>query len=411
MPCGRIPICVLSCVVFLGVASPGPLSAQGSRKGGGTAPSRSAPSVTPPTRRQPDRQPARPQVLFVSGVIVQEDGSPIPSGVVIERICGGRVTREGYPDSTGHFSFQIGGTGRSASVLPDASDESGAGADLFSGRGSQLSANSSALDRQVPTSLMGCEIRARLAGYTSTRVNIELSGPVGNLDLGTILLCRVSRVQGTLVSATDLAAPKPARKEFARFEETYGKKDLPAAERHLKTALEKYPNYAAAWFGLGQLYWDLGRPDDARAALSKAIEVDPKYVGPYVHLARIAAVQQNWESAADLSARAIELDPVAFLDAYYLNSAANYYLKRLDAAERSGKKAAQMDSLHRIPQVHLILADICQRRHDSTGAVEQLQRYLAIAPDSKQAGRVREQLKTMQEDGASPVATTQPRPE
>jgi tetratricopeptide (TPR) repeat protein len=399
-------------MVFLGTARPGLLSAQGSHKGGGTAPSRTTPSVSPPTRRQPDRQPSRPQVLFVSGIVMQEDGSPIPSGVVIERTCGGRVTRESYADSTGRFSFQIGGTSRAASILPDASDESGAEADLFGGRGSQLSAGPTALDRQASPSLMGCEIRARLAGYTSTRVTIDFSNSVGNVDLGTILLCRLSRVAGTLVSATDLAAPKSARKEFARFEETYRKKDLPAAERHLRTALDKYPNYAAAWFGLGQLYGDLGRLDDARTALSKAVEVDPKYVGPYVHLARLAAVQQNWESAADLSARAIELDPVAFVDAYYLNTAANYYLKRLEAAERSGKKTAQMDSLHRIPQVHLILADICQRRHDSAGAVEQLQRYLAIAPDSSQAGTVREQLKNMQKDDAArPVATTQPRPE
>ncbi len=140
------------------------------------------------------------------------------------------------------------------------------------------------------------------------------------------------------------------------------------------------------------------------------MEVDHNYVGPYIHLARLAAVEQKWQVAVELSDRAIDLDPVDFVDAYYLNAAANFYLNRLDAAERSGRKTEQMDPLHRIPQVHLILADILQRKQDAAGAVEQLQRYLAAAPDSAQAGPVREQLKKLMETDFRPMVTTQPRP-
>ncbi len=327
-------------------------------------------------------------MIFVSGVVVQENGAPLPTGVVIERNCNGRVTRETYVDARGNFSFQIGGINRSASVLPDASDESGSAADLFGGRGTQSSASSSAFDRQAPINLMGCEVRARLAGYRSTPVMLDSGSSVGQIDVGTIVLYPLSKVRGTTVSATDMAAPKPARKAFERFEKAFRKNDLADAERHLRSALEIYPNYAAAWFGLGQVYQSTQRLDEAKAALSKAVEVDHNYVGPYIHLARLAAVERNWQVAVELSDRAINLDPVDFVDAYYLNAAAYYYMNRLDSAERSGRKTEQMDPLHRIPQVHLILADILQRRHDAPGAIEQLQRYLAAAPESAQGVRV-----------------------
>ncbi len=402
---------VLSCLIVLGAAQPGDLSAQSTRGGGGTSSRRNTtPSVPRPSRSQPDRQQVQPQLIFVSGVVVQEDGAPLPTGVVIERNCNGRVTRETYVDAAGHFSFQIGGISRSASVLPDASDESGAAADMFGGRNSRPSAGSSVFDRQAPVSLMGCEVRARLAGYRSTPVMLGSGSSVGQIDMGTIVLYPLSKVQGTLVSATDMAAPKPARKAFGRFEKAFRKNDLAEAEKNLKSALEIYPHYAAAWYGLGQVYESMQRLDEAKAALSKAVEVDHNYVGPYIHLARLAVLEQKWQAAAELSDRAIELDPVDFVDAYYLNSAANYYMNRLDSAERSGRKTEQMDPLHRIPQVHLILANILRRRNDAEGAIEQLQRYLAAAPESAQAGAVREQVRKLTESGSRPVATTQSGP-
>ncbi len=65
---------------------------------------------------------------------------------------------------------------------------------------------------------MGCEVRARLAGYRSTPVMFDSGSSVGQIDVGTIVLYPLSKVRGTTVSATDMAAPKPARKAFERFE-------------------------------------------------------------------------------------------------------------------------------------------------------------------------------------------------
>ena len=65
--------------------------------------------------------------VFLSGKVVMEDGTPPPDAVTIERVCGGSVRPEGYTDSKGRFSFQLG---QNQGMMADASMSS---ADTMSG--------------------------------------------------------------------------------------------------------------------------------------------------------------------------------------------------------------------------------------------------------------------------------------
>ena len=56
--------------------------------------------------------------VFLSGKVVMEDGTPPPDAVTIERVCGGSVRPEGYTDSKGRFSFQLG---QNQGMMADAS--------------------------------------------------------------------------------------------------------------------------------------------------------------------------------------------------------------------------------------------------------------------------------------------------
>ena len=75
---------------------------------------------------------------------------------------------------------------------------------------------------------------------------------------------------------------------------------------------------------------------------------------------------------ADFSEQALALDPLSFPEAYTLNAVANFRLKRLDAAEKSARKAQQMDSNHRNPKIHLLLADILYWKSDPAGSAGEL---------------------------------------
>jgi hypothetical protein len=67
-------------------------------------------------------------------------------------------------------------------------------------------------------------------------------------------------------------------------------------------------------------------------------------------------------------------------------------LKNFDAAERSARKAQRLDSLHRLPLGHLILASILRQKQDLAGEAEQLRFYLKYAPQSTNAGQVQARL-------------------
>jgi hypothetical protein len=338
-----------------------------------------------------------PQVLFLSGTIVMEDGSAIPSGIVIERQCNGQVRREATADSNGNFSFQIGGSGRSSTVLPDASDSSWAFPDTYGNSNPQMSDSSPASGVSPSANLVGCEIRAHVGGYRSSTITITDSSLMGQTDIGAIVLSPLAKVAGTLISATDLMAPKEARKALERAQKEMQKKNLAEAEKQLKTAIEIYPHFAAAWFGLGCLYEYRRQNDDARAAFQKAIDADRMYVRPYIQLAQLSGREGKWQEVIDITDHALALDPLDSPEGYFLNAIANYNLHNLTASEHSALKAQRLDGRHLVPQVHLILADIMEQKQDLAGAMTQLRNYLKFAPPSAAVERVRSRLVAMEQ--------------
>jgi len=63
---------------------------------------------------------------------------------------------------------------------------------------------------------------------------------------------------------------------------------------------------------------------------------------------------------------------------------------------------------HRIPQVHLLLADILARHENYHDAIGEMQTYLKLAPNGKDAEQVRSRLAQIEKDQAS--ASQSPKP-
>jgi tetratricopeptide (TPR) repeat protein len=157
----------------------------------------------------------------------------------------------------------------------------------------------------------------------------------------------------------------------------------------LRAALAAYPKYAEAWFWLGWLHEQRRRYQESRAAYEKAVALDGNHARPYVGLAQIAGLEQRWQEAADFSERALALEPLHFPEAYFLNALAYYKMNDLETAERSARKGQLMDAGHRIPKIHLLLADILFQKNDLTGSLQAMQQYLDLAPDAPDAEAVR----------------------
>lgn len=390
---------------------------------GGTAPPAPSPSIPTPSTTGRERQqipqlgeqqpfPEMRRPIFLSGKVVLEDGTPPPEPVVIERVCNGVVRPEGYTDSKGRFSIELG---RNALMMADASVGSAADAG-FGGTGGFGTQRGSMANLGSPMGglserdLIGCELRASLPGYQSQVVMLSGRRLFDNPDVGTIILRRLGNVEGSTISMTSLSAPKDARKAYEKGREAVIKKKWTEAQKQLEKAVQLHPEYAAAWFELGRTFESQNNVAQAREAYGKALSADPKFINPYLQLAGIAARERNWEEVAEVTDRILQLNPFDFPGAYFYNAVANFNLRKLDAAEKSAKEALKLDTQHRFPKVNHLLGLILAQKHQFASAVTHLRNYLALVPDAPDAETVKKQLAEVEQFAAGTTSSPSPEP-
>ena len=403
-------------------------AAAGSDTGGATGVSKQPGPGLPNDRTQPPGLDPRQQQqipemvrpIFISGKVMLEDGTPPQESVVIERVCSGNARPEGYTDSKGRFSFEVG---RNQGMFSDASygndrdpfsnassggfgSAPGGGRTMGGGGGSNPMAR-----QQMERELMGCDIVAKLAGYRSEAVSMAGRRSMDNPDIGTIVLRRIANVEGLATSMTTLMAPKDARKAYDKGRELMKKNKLAEAQKELDKAVELHPKFAIAWFELGRLHLTANKTDEAKAAFGKALEADPKYVNPYMPLSQMAAGALKWEEAAELTGKLIRLNPVDFPQAFLINGVANYNLKKYDEAEKSAQEAVKMDAQHRMPKAHHLLGALLAEKGELEPAANQLRNYLKFSPQAGDADGVRKMITEIESRlGANAEAKAEPAP-
>jgi tetratricopeptide (TPR) repeat protein len=386
-----------------GAASPGSGATTTTPGSGTTSTTTTTPNpgrTTIPTTPSPTQQPTMaPPPIFISGRVMLEDGTAPPSGVVMERVCGGSTHAEGYADSNGYFSVELGRSNNG--VMQDASEGGGNMRDFGSGGmadtggfgnlgGGRMSPLGSDMRFQ------NCELQARLAGYRSQSVSLVNRRSMDNPDVGVILLHRLGPNEGTIVSANSLAAPKNARKAYDKGMDALKKRKPADAGKEFQKAVELYPEYAAAWYEMGRLQVAQQDRENARKSFDAAVKADPKYVSPLVEIAFLEAQAQNWKDLAETTDKAARLDSFDYPQVFLLNAVANYNLHNIEAAEKSARQAAKLDTRHQYPKSAHLMGIILAQRQDYQGAAEQFRTYLKFAPSASDASAVRSQLENIE---------------
>jgi tetratricopeptide (TPR) repeat protein len=368
-----------------GAPAAGPTDPGGGSPGsipGSRPPTQQSPFPNDP-RQQQQRFPEMQRPIFLSGKVVMEDGTPPPEPVTIERICNGQPRPEGYTDSKGRFSFQLG---QNQHMLSDASVSNTA--DTFGGIGGPN--NQSSMGGGFPggagggireRDLMGCEVRASLPGFRSEVVNLAGRRSMDNPDVGTIILRRLANVEGLTTSATALAAPKDAKKAFEKGRDQARKNKLADAEKELTKAVMIYPKYANAWADLGKVQELQNKGEAARESYAKALEADSKLVPPYIALALMYAKENKWPECAEYSGKAIKLNPFDYGEAYFYNAVANLNTQNLDEAEKSAREGIKTEKGKKIAKMHHVLGIVLAQKNDTDGALEHMKGYLHMLPE------------------------------
>jgi tetratricopeptide (TPR) repeat protein len=229
-----------------------------------------------------------------------------------------------------------------------------------------------------------CPVTIRLSGYRKNQAVLR--------NGGVIVMKRPGSYANPTVSLTTLEAPEDARKAFEKGVAAMVGKKWAAAQKEFERAVAAYPEYAPAWGALGEVLVEQAQPQPARQAFERAVKSDPKFAPAWAQLARLAANQGRIQDILAAAERALQLDATGFPAVYMYQAMADLALKRLDAAEKSARRAVELDTFHEIPAAEHVLGSVLAAKGDREGAIQHWQKYLELSPQAPDAAEVRKRI-------------------
>jgi len=202
----------------------------------------------------------------------------------------------------------------------------------------------------------------------------------------------LSDIRGATVNVARLEVPDKARSEFDKACGDFKKKKFADAETHVRSAIEKYSNYVAAWVMLGQVLSAQQEAEKAREACSQAEKADPSYLPPYLCLAELDVKSGQWDEILNVTKMAMGLNPVGDVYAYFYRAIALFNLNQLPEAEKTALQAEGIDTQHHDASVHYLLAQIYEAKGDFASAVAEVKQFLKINPDKEKTDEAKQYL-------------------
>lgn len=326
------------------------------------------------------------------------DGTKVPTDALVERVCGAKVRQQVHTSPGGDFSMQLG------SQVDSMMDASASG----TRQATQPDKNS---EFGIPRrELSNCELRASVAGFSSSIINLVALDGMSSINVGSIVVQRREKIEGVTLSASAYKAPKEAIRAYEKGMEAARKNKLADARKYFGRAVEIYPEYTNAWYQLGTVLQKDQQKEAALAAFTQATTTDSRFLPPYLSLSVMAFETENWKDVLSYTDHVLDLDPLHHVpgyvldldssdyeEAYFYNALANYKLKKFDAAEKSGLKAEHIDLVTHFPQLHLMMAEIYARKKNYDMAVIETRTYLQLTPHAKNTEQVRARLAKLEE--------------
>lgn len=345
-------------------------------------------------QNNPFEQMTRP--IFMSGKVMLSNGSPPPEPVVIERVCNGQTRPEGYTDSKGRFSFQLGADQSAAMMDASYGGGFGQGPGNFGGN----SMGGVRADSMGGVDLSGCELRASLPGFRSDLLMLGRRRPMEDPDVGTIVLHPLSGFIGAAVSATTLTAPKKAKSAYDKGLREMRKSDpkLDKAVERFEEAVELHPEFASAWALLAEAKLLMNDTDGAEAAFSKSIEADPAYIRPYEPMVKIAMQKEDWPRVEELADATLRIHP-GHTQIRYFKAVAAYRQGRMEEAEETARAIATGPDAEAFPHAHQMMGIIYTEKGSFPKAAAEFRTYLQLAPTAASGEQIRKQLNEWEQLG------------
>jgi len=201
------------------------------------------------------------------------------------------------------------------------------------------------------------------------------------------------RTKAAVVNAALADVPESARKLYEKgLEQSQAGEKLKAVES-LKAAVALYPKFPLALNELGVQYLKLGQPAKAVEVLRSASELSPDSFTPNLNLG-IALLEAKRFAEAEAQLReGLKQNATAPTAHLYLGLALTH-LKNYDEAEKEMQRAIDVGG-NQLGIAHYYLGGLYWRRLNYGRAVEELEIYLRMTPNTPDADRVRATIKDL----------------
>ena len=204
-----------------------------------------------------------------------------------------------------------------------------------------------------------------------------------------------SLAQPGVLNAALAGVPKPAAELYHRGLEAARKGENERAADLLRQAVEAHPHFALALGELGVLYLKLKRPEKAAEALSASLKLAPEEHSTLLAYGRALLDLGRAGEAEGQFRKALKKNAASPWARFYLGV---ILLKRreFDEAERELRAAAgAAGGGGEIAMAHYYLGGIYWERKEYRRAADELETFLKLAPDAREAARVRSTIKEL----------------
>jgi Tfp pilus assembly protein PilF len=341
---------------------------------------------------------AQTDLIHITGTVALAGGAKLPKVVRVELKCHGSVVQSVFTSPEGRFSFRMSEGNPGVKSKPDGRrmDASIGGPAIPADVDKRTQVGKTAFHQ---VDLSRCQCEASLSGYRADPVSLGVRSRFDDPDIGVMVLHPLD-VKGTTVSITSLKAPKKAVDLYQKASKELSKKKVNYSKviQSLEKATELYPEFAEAWFQLGEAYLIEQDVDKARHSLQQALSVDPQYIRPYVSLAQLELQTGTHAEAARLTAEALELNP-NWIPAHYWYAVAQYYLGHLGQAEESIRRVQVSGEAHLYTASHHLLGSIYAEKGQYEAASQEYRRFLETRPPEEFASKIESTLEEWKEAG------------
>ncbi|WP_321471317.1 VWA domain-containing protein [uncultured Paludibaculum sp.] len=240
-----------------------------------------------------------------------------------------------------------------------------------------------------------CSLEASHPGLISSRIDLTDRRITLNPRLPDIVLTPKSQ-SATLVIKASPTLPRAASRSWEVAVKRLTSNDWGGSEGPLRATVQAAPKFAPAWAALGGVCSRQGKMEEARRALERAVELDPKPIAPYQMLVQAQAGLKDWPAVAATCDRLFAVDTKhVFVEAYLFSATALYQLHNYDQALARIGDAIRLDRLREFKRAEYIRGIILEAKGDYAAAAQHFHSYLAENPRAKEAAAVHQRIENL----------------